>query len=525
MLLPAFNESTAKRLEIICPGEHMTIEEAEKKLQSYCSQSLFDDDTWVVDNAFCDKNTNRNKKSIYFSQIKNEPLKNEVKLWILYRLMKRRSVSTLVDDVTHVSKLANCIDGNINSFDKITPAHVLNFYNLIFENSPEITLRGQLRDWYGVKTFANEMKLKTLKSCMNKYVVEQYPQNPKVDSKYIPDDVAIKMDIIMKLDTIPLAYRCVYWSLRLIPNRITEVLSLTTNCLKQIDEDTYMITFPTFKQAGSYYKGSVKMIELKYDGIGKFYIDLIKSQIEYTQGLNKNDQFLLYTPVYRMTKPNDKIKFSLMPGRELILLDSHDIWRFFKKVCTAYELKDESGNLVSLTSHQFRHNAITDRLTSGIFRPIEVMGLTAHHNTQMIEQSYTHRSAKDLSIENKKVVFRGRIINTDNDLQENAILKRPFAKRIYKLGVCSDVRECSHDKSQCLRCPYLIPNADELDYYQNEINDWQIKLDKANAVGNTDFAELCSYWIESYQILIERILKILTNENVDYNESEVSNNE
>jgi hypothetical protein len=226
-----------------------------------------------------------------------------------------------------------------------------------------------------------------------------------------------------------------------------------------------------------------------------------------------------------MTKPNDKIKFSLMPGRELILLDSHDIWRFFKKVCTAYEVKDENGNLVSLTSHQFRHNAITDRLTSGIFRPIEVMGLTAHHNTQMIEQSYTHRSAKDLSIENKKVLFRGRIINTDNDLQENAILKRPFAKRIYKLGVCSDVRECSHDKSQCLRCPYLIPNADELDYYQNEINDWQIKLDKANAVGNTDFAELCSYWIESYQILIERILKILTNENVDYNESEVSNNE
>ena len=70
MLLPVFNESTAKKLEIICPGEHMTIEEAEKKLQSYCSQSSFNDDTWVIDNAFCDKIPTATKNPFIFLKLK-----------------------------------------------------------------------------------------------------------------------------------------------------------------------------------------------------------------------------------------------------------------------------------------------------------------------------------------------------------------------------------------------------------------------------------------------------------------------
>ena len=183
---------------------------------------------------------------------------------------------------------------------------------------------------------------------------------------------------------------------------------------------------------------------------------------------------------------------------------------FFQKLSQIKQFHDERGNAISITTHQFRHNAITDRLTSGIFRPIDVMGLTAHHNTQMIENSYTHRSAKDLTIEDKPIIFNGRILS--NDMQEQAVLNRPFAKRIYHLGVCSDIRDCNCDKSKCLRCQYLIPNADDLEYYQQEMEDWRTKMQKAEKVGNSDFAELCEYWIESYEILINRILNIVSNE-------------
>ena len=522
MAIPFFDGNNALQLEIVGTGEQMTIEEANEKLKSYCSTSSFSDNTWIIDKVFTDKNIQQHRKSIYFSQIENPYLRHEVKMWIIYRMMKRRSVSTLIDDVTHVSKLANCINSKTKTFKDVKPVEVLSFYQLLFENSPEISLRGQLRDWYGARTFATEMKFNALKNCMNKYVVESYPQGGRYDDKYIPEEVAVKLDIFMKQESVPLVFRCIYWSLRLIPNRVTEVLSLTVNCLKQIDKDTYVLTIPTFKQAGSYYKGSIKMIELKDEGIGSYYINLLKQQIEYTKNIEADDDFLFYAKKYRNKINGNEIKYFNCKGPDIKISYSHTR-TFFKTVCDVKKYVDEKGNPISIATHQFRHNAITDRLTSGIFRPIEVMGLTAHHNTQMIENSYTHRTAKDLTIGEKPIVFNGRIINTDNDMQENSILRRPFAKRIYKLGVCSDIRDCNCDKSKCLRCEYLIPNADDLDYYQNEMNDWKTKMEKANSIGNTDFAELCEYWIESYEILIERIIKTLSNENVDFNESEVNN--
>ena len=134
---------------------------------------------------------------------------------------------------------------------------------------------------------------------MNKFILESYPEKTTSD-KYIPDEVVKKLDLRMKQEDIPLAYKTVYWILRLIPNRITEVLSMKVDCLKQIDDNTYILSIPTFKQAGQYHKGSVKLIEIKYESMGKFLIDLIKEQIKYTQEnikINENN-FLFYSKGY-----------------------------------------------------------------------------------------------------------------------------------------------------------------------------------------------------------------------------------
>lgn len=513
--IPYMNITSIENIKIIGTNNRMTYEEANDKLHNYCSESNFNDDTW-----FIDKNLQGHRKSIYFSQINNESLKNEIKLWIIYRLIKRRSISTLTDDVTHVSKFANLIDNNAKSFTDATPYDVLKLYNLLFNESKHMSLRGQLRDWYGVKTFVTEMKFIEIKHCMSKYIVEEYPQNSKDDAKYIPEEIVTKLDILfMKKECIPLSFKCIYWTLRLIPNRVTEALSLTINCLKQIDNNTYVLTIPTFKQSGSYYKGTVKMIEIKNEGIGAYYINLLQQQIEYTNNLDIEDKsgFLFYSPAYFMNNKNNELTFRKCKPPKI--LSYGQVRRFFKRLCLLKEFTDDAGNIISLNTHQFRHNCITDRLVSGIFRPIDIMGLTAHHNTKMIEDSYTHRDSKDLTIEQKPIIFNGRIINTDNDIKINAILKKPFAKRIYKLGICSDIRDCHNDKSKCLRCEYLIPNTDDLDYYQNEINDWKSKKEKSELIGNNDFSELCSYWIESYEILIKRIISSISNENIQFDKN------
>ena len=58
-----------------------------------------------------------------------------------------------------------------------------------------------------------------------------------------------------------------------------------------------MLSIPTFKQSGQYYKGSVKLVEIKYEGTGKFLIDLIKEQLDYINNtkIENYTGFLFYS--------------------------------------------------------------------------------------------------------------------------------------------------------------------------------------------------------------------------------------
>ena len=188
--------------------------------------------------------------------------------------------------------------------------------------------------------------------------------------------------------------------------------------------------------------------------------------------------------------------------------------RFFARLCEYRGLLDEHGEPYSPTTHQFRHNAISDRMNSGLFRAIDLLPLTAHHNTKMIEQSYTHTSVKDLR-KDDPVVFRGRIVNTDDPARFDRILSKPFAKRVHRIGLCSDARGCSADSSRCLRCSYLVPDADDLDYYQSELDDWRSKQEKALSCGNDVFAELCGAWIDAYKTLTQRVLSAISGEDLE----------
>ena len=145
---------------------------------------------------------------------------------------------------------------------------------------------------------------------MEKYTTEVFPDERRVEAKYIPEEVAKSMDVEFLKEYIPLAFRLIYWLLRLIPNRITEVLSMKMNCVKQLDDDFYMISIPTFKQSGPYSIGSIKLIEVKYSGMGKYLIDLINQFIEerkHKPHSSEND-FLFYSHVYKLNKNKDGYK-------------------------------------------------------------------------------------------------------------------------------------------------------------------------------------------------------------------------
>lgn len=60
-----------------------------------------------------------------------------------------------------------------------------------------------------------------------------------------------------------------------------------------------------------------------------------------------------------------------------------------KEICRRYDVRDENGVEYVVTSRQFRHNGVTDRLKAGFTLP-QITEMTAHHGTAMLYASYAH---------------------------------------------------------------------------------------------------------------------------------------
>ncbi len=503
----------SKKFEIVKSSKNVSINQLNKVLTNYSTYSNYKDNKWILDKREINQNKTLSHKTIYFSSLSNEGLIFESKEWASKLIIRKYAVRTISLYIHHLSKLTKYIDVNsIYTFTKVTQIEISQLHHFLFlECQNEV--KTNVETWVRVKQFFKEMDMFKQYYMMEKFIIPKYKNVKKNNEKYIPDYVTNQLDILFKKnDNIPLAHKTIYWILRLLPNRITEVVSMTNDCLKPITSDSYILTISTPKQSGPYESDMIKMIEIKYVGIGAYLIDLIKAQIKFKKTLdstNITEPFLFYMYRYFLFKN----KVFKQPTKKLDLIYSENFSYFLNRFCTVFEIKDEKGDLFNPTSHQFRHNAISDRMNSGIFRAIDIKPLTGHHTTAMIEQTYTHTSIKDIK-KDFPIVFRGRIINTEDEKRMHRLLEKPFARRIHNLGICSDSRACSNSKSQCLRCDFLLPKFENLDYYMHDQSEWIKKKEKAIQIGNVVYSELCQDWIISYEIAIKKVLNAISNEDL-----------
>ena len=512
--IPYINGTLAEEPLLSSNSGNIDIEDAKQILESFSSVSKFEDNQWLINKTNEDQNLTDKQRRVNFLNITNINNLTTMKLSALIRLMKRQSTRAVAYSVLVVREFLTTLTVQDKDFVDISSEDILYYYNYLFEGEQSTSIKGRLSKWFIVKDFFKTMNYHSQYRIMDKYITEQFPDKRRINEKLIPDDVAEKLDIEFLKDDVPSAFKVIYWLLRLLPNRITEVLSMKMNCVKRINNDYYIVSIPTFKQTGPYRYGNIKLIEIKYNGIGKYLIDLINNYInERKEHENsKDDDFLFYSYRYALIKDNNN-SYYYKKWQPYTLLTIDRINYFLKNFCKHKNITMENGEPFSVTSHQFRHNSTSDRINSGIFRSIDIQGLTYHHSTTMIEQTYTHQN-KNSMINDSPVVFRGRIINTENENKMSKLLNKPYAKSIYKLGICSDIRSCNKDKSKCIRCEFMVPDFDDMDYYEHELNDWIRKKESALQIGNIIFAELCDEWIDAYQIIINKVLRALTNENV-----------
>lgn len=505
-------------------NHEMSIDEAQKALSAY-SDDQFESESWYIKTAQKDKNNARYVNTINFHDFPpyNDERTITTKFWAVKMLIMRQSLSQIKQKVLKVRRFINvAVHQNATSFDDYDAKDILSYYQECFDN--DFDGQTQLESWHFLEHFFEDIKCDKLLKLMKRYTVPKYSKkNKKHDEKYIPEEVADQLDYLyMKDENIPVTYRCIYWTFRLFPNRINEIASIPINALKQLSEDTYTFSIPSFKQSGPYAVPEIKIIFIKYTGMGKYFIDLVKETEKIARSFDSASfevEYLFTCPEYRYSAKKKKYHEYRENAHAM---KRENISNFLKKYCKANNITDNNGNGYLITSHQFRHNAISDRANSGIFRDIDIMSLTGHHSRTMLDQAYEHTDKEKLAqkvhnIENGHVnveapiSFRGRIINTHEEQRYARIMAKPFAKRIHNLGICSDIRNCDKDRFACIDCPYLVPEIEDLDYIKHERKEWCQKLEKAEKLGMEYFADNCRFNIDRYDKLINRILTAVSN--------------
>ncbi|MCU5265845.1 integrase [Bacillus cereus] len=423
---------------------------------------------------------------------------------------------------------------------------------------------------------------------------EETTRNPE---NYIPESVVQQLDTVMLDETngIPLCLRLTYWLQRSFPNRIREVCSINVNCLKAL-YSYYTISIPTTKENGGYLSPEFKLIPVLNTGHGIFIINLIKKMKEKQKEFLKvfpvdklHENLLILSPTYTLRKEGEilKVKYyaencneikkiyqqypSLSPKEVSNILKDRGIdlhpqsvkrylklglqstYRFLKpytaksfnkllnQVCSLFDITDDKGNVFKITSHQFRHNATTDRLYAG-YTIDQVRTIKGDKNKSFL-YPYSHQQKelhKKMWLESTQlqspnqapVEFRGIITNLADPIVTQRLQRNPATYLTWEtngkkgVGLCSNILGC-HPKGtsihfECYECDWFVPKAEYIDDYQKELEYWIEKMDKTanspnraatfeNAIRNVNILEriisICKNGIQKHKISIHQKAK------------------
>ncbi len=497
-------------------------------LPFYTTRSDFEDLTWYFDNVQ-KPGTKLSRYTAYFS--KCPELNQEVLKYFTLTMLSDNSydADTVCKATRDVNKFFRYIEVQYPSLllGQVNRAIISEYVSYI---EKKYSLEYRIKLYYNLGYFFTVMRDFYGMPEMNPML----PQNPFPrlrsnigrNNKMIPAYVSAQMDVAFKNPEIPLAVRVAYWVMRSFPSRVSEITGMPIDCiLPAMRPSFYTLRIPTWKQNGGYLQSESRLMEIKDEGHGAFLLDLIKQQQTFAldnqvDAFDKDKNLLLLYKVQYMTGPDSFYRnkvVKLMERKRPVLLNQALVLKSFNKVCNDFNITDEGGKPYLFKSHQLRHTGITDRIYEG-FRLEDVRDMTNHKNYAMLVKSYIHinrdalRKRQEEMFKQKglnsmeKVLFKGIIFTSKG--QEERLLDNPKASRIGNIGVCSDATNCTNGPTECLMCSYFIPDAEQLDYFEMQVNEWQqkSKLFKKNPI----WYEHAINNIAAYQCAVDKIKKVLT---------------
>lgn len=489
----------------------------------------FENDVWICDLLRQTYTDDVHKYTIYFANISKEYM-DWAKLYAIKMCSNLNKIKTIKNNITDIKTFFDFLKNEYGSID------VRNVDYLVMKRYEEY-----LNEYVSEKTgrhISIDTRHSKWSSVSNFYILFQnyegdfvfnpvggnpFEKQRRNKDKYIPPFVCAQLDVLMKDERIPLWYRTYYWIMRMIPSRLNEVLKLKTDFIKKVN-DGWVLVLPMWKQNGGYKQPELRPIKIKKDSVeGQYLINNILKQIEVSNSLQqyiKDEKLKGYLFTARKTvyvKSEEGFYYGEYNSpNDILIACEYSIKKFMGNLCKRFNIKKEDGSLYKITTHMLRHTGITDRLSDG-FEPIDIRKITGHKNDSMIINNYDHTSDELLlekqelvlegeNIKDSPILFKGKIMNLNEAIQKR-LLRNLRAHKV-KYGICSDISDCSNNYECLDGCEYFVPDAEDLQYFEEEVVQWKNKIEVYKKANNTFLLENAEHNLKLHQNVVDNIKKV-----------------
>lgn len=313
-------------------------------LSSLSGSIAFEDDSWYCEKQLKNVSHNRNHVSISFRQVP-ETYREMVKYYAVIRLMNGIGVYTISCRVRNIAIFLQFLGGApLTDFTFCTASRFKEFLD-----SRRYTEKARYTIWAASDNFLNVMNGYDGIPLRNPLYKNPYTAGERLDYKYIPDFVARQLDMAFMKESVPLHIRTVYWLLRFIPSRISEILGMEIDCLKPFDGH-YCLTIPTWKQNGGYKEPILRIIHIRDEGMGGYLLTLIREQqktsLSYQEFLQPDKKGALLTRRQSTRYRDGRMCYKNVYGP----LTYTQVRDSFRRICDECHIRDEKGERYTVTT-------------------------------------------------------------------------------------------------------------------------------------------------------------------------------
>ena len=431
-----------------------------RKLLSLYSDSKFEDFIWNIDFTISDEKG----KLSYSSDC--SPLEDDIiKVTVLGMIAAGNTINTCSRRIRDLYVFYDFLADNNYAMELLSQPIIDRFHDYIEHIESENWRRNQYMQ--SLQSLVEECsKFSAFHFFTSLDVSRRWKDNKQ--PKRAPDSIVVEQldRKFFDMDAeIPLAYRALYISLRLRTHRISEVLAASLDCISYPDKDVFTVLVPTRKETAYHVSDFHKYHFLLNGTCEAIYHTVLRRQLQYA------------TSMQEKLKEKDRGYLFVHPTLSR-LVTTADFNKYLANYCNAHKILDSEQSNAKITSHDFRHIAVCERLQSNVISPEQTM-VECNHSSMEETMGYGYQSKHDETNHLKEIVVAAHpLFQQENvkyaeprlvpEVTYSRFENQPTTRVIPGYGLCLN-RNCKPQYERCFQCDAFNPNPEYKDYFISAI--------------------------------------------------------